>query len=257
MALALADSIAEIGWNLNDQAHRYVAWWRKGEYSVNGRCFDTGSTTRSALARFEKTADARASGDASENAAGNGSIMRLAPVPIRYASAFSTHLDELVTLCMDSSRPTHASPASIPPTGRRTVPVSSPVYKPERTAMRGEGKSPPTPSAGVFTAIFGGVRVMLQVCGQLRGELSQEERLPTTKTTLASRGFQEFPGHSPPGRVRPKPQGWFASYRSRCLGEAGCSFAGFEDQETRFAVVRRRPTEHSESSGDHRCEHSK
>ena len=26
MALALADSIAEVGWDLNDQAARYVAW---------------------------------------------------------------------------------------------------------------------------------------------------------------------------------------------------------------------------------------
>ena len=37
MALALADSIASVGWDLNDQARRYVAWWQKGEYSVNGR----------------------------------------------------------------------------------------------------------------------------------------------------------------------------------------------------------------------------
>src|SRR3954451_19531314 len=28
MALALADSIAAVGWNLNDQADRYVQWWK-------------------------------------------------------------------------------------------------------------------------------------------------------------------------------------------------------------------------------------
>ena len=50
MALALADSIAQVGWDLNDQAGRYVTWWREGRYSVNGRCFDIGITTRSALA---------------------------------------------------------------------------------------------------------------------------------------------------------------------------------------------------------------
>ena len=48
MALALADSIACVGWDLNDQVKRYVAWWRQGEYSVNGTCFDVGITTRSA-----------------------------------------------------------------------------------------------------------------------------------------------------------------------------------------------------------------
>ncbi len=110
MALALADSIASVGWDLNDQVRRYVAWWRKGEYSVNGRCFDIGTTTRGALARFEKTGDARTSGDPSEYASGNGSIMRLAPMPIRYAGLFPGRLDELVTLLIDSSRPTHASP---------------------------------------------------------------------------------------------------------------------------------------------------
>ena len=72
MALALADSIASVGWNINDQARRYVAWWRNGEYSVNGRCFDIGITTLNALRRFEKTGDARTSGDHSERTSGNG-----------------------------------------------------------------------------------------------------------------------------------------------------------------------------------------
>src|SRR3954469_3866292 len=51
MALALADSIATIGWDLNDQAGRYVDWYRRGKYSVNGRCFDIGNQTRGALAK--------------------------------------------------------------------------------------------------------------------------------------------------------------------------------------------------------------
>ena len=34
MALALADSIATAGWNVNDQADRYVQWWKTGKYSV-------------------------------------------------------------------------------------------------------------------------------------------------------------------------------------------------------------------------------
>src|SRR5215468_12036115 len=74
MALALADSIASVGWDLNDQASRYVEWWKTGKYSVNGRCFDIGITTRSALSKFVAGKDALASGDASERASGNGSI---------------------------------------------------------------------------------------------------------------------------------------------------------------------------------------
>lgn len=110
MALAVADSLSQFGWDLNDQAARYVAWWRRGQYSVNGRCFDIGITTRTALSRFEQTENARTSGDASEHASGNGSIMRLALVPMCYAGLFPDRLEELIEKCRDSSLPTHASP---------------------------------------------------------------------------------------------------------------------------------------------------
>ena len=70
MALALADSMASVGWDLNDQAGRYVSWWKTGKYSVNGRCFDIGITTRSALSRFVASKNALDSGDASERSPG-------------------------------------------------------------------------------------------------------------------------------------------------------------------------------------------
>lgn len=110
MALALADSIARAGWDLNDQARRYVDWRENGTYSVNGRCFDIGITTASALNRFGQTQDAQTSGNPGEHASGNGSIMRLAPVPIHFAYLFPDRLDELVKRAVESSLPTHASP---------------------------------------------------------------------------------------------------------------------------------------------------
>jgi ADP-ribosyl-[dinitrogen reductase] hydrolase len=109
MALALADSIASVGWDLNDQASRYVEWWKTGKYSVNGRCFDIGITTRSALSKFVAGKDALTSGSRSENASGNGSIMRLASVPIRFVHLFPDQADELARLAEESSLPTHAS----------------------------------------------------------------------------------------------------------------------------------------------------
>ena len=108
MALALADSIA-VGWDLNDQADRYVQWWQTGKYSVNGRCFDIGITTRSALGNFVAKKNALTSGDRSDRASGNGSIMRLAPVPIRFGHLYADQLDELSRLAEESSLPTHAS----------------------------------------------------------------------------------------------------------------------------------------------------
>jgi ADP-ribosylglycohydrolase len=108
MALALADSIA-VGWDLNDQADRYVHWWKTGKYSVNGRCFDIGITTSGALSNYVTEKNALTSGDRSDDASGNGSIMRLAPVPIRYAHLYAGQLDELSRLAEESSLPTHAS----------------------------------------------------------------------------------------------------------------------------------------------------
>src|SRR5829696_5967933 len=64
-----------------DLMRRFVDWWRKGAYSCTGSCSDIGTTTRAALARFEKTADPF-SGSKDENQAGNGSLMLLAPVAL-------------------------------------------------------------------------------------------------------------------------------------------------------------------------------
>ncbi len=107
MALALATSIADSGWDLGDQARRYLDWWRQGTYSVTGRCFDIGNTTRQALIRFEQTGDPHTSGPDSEWEAGNGSIMRLAPVPAAY---LQEGLDRVIELSVESSLPTHRAP---------------------------------------------------------------------------------------------------------------------------------------------------
>jgi ADP-ribosyl-[dinitrogen reductase] hydrolase len=109
LALALADSIGTVGWDLNDQAQRYVEWWKTGKYSVNGSCFDIGFTTRRALSNFLDTKDASHSGDPSESASGNGSIMRLAPVPICYCHLFPNDIKGLSQLAEESSLTTHAS----------------------------------------------------------------------------------------------------------------------------------------------------
>lgn len=113
LALALADSIAEVGWDLDDQARRYLDWRRTGRYSVNGRCFDIGNATASALSRFAHCGDARSSGASDRRSAGNGSIMRLAPVPIAYAEKFQDELETLALRAGESSQPTHASPQCV------------------------------------------------------------------------------------------------------------------------------------------------
>jgi len=107
MALCLAKSLL-VDWDPADQARRYVRWWRDGENSVLGYCFDIGNATRSALTRFERTGDPF-SGSEAEASAGNGSLMRLAPVPIRYAWS-PAMLEERAA---QSSRVTHGAPDCI------------------------------------------------------------------------------------------------------------------------------------------------
>lgn len=110
MALALADSLIHAGWDLNDQAARYVAWYQGGKYSVNDRCFDIGNQTSAALHRFMVTGDAATASSPGERNSGNGSLMRLAPVVLRFRSAFPETTGTLIERAGESSIPTHASP---------------------------------------------------------------------------------------------------------------------------------------------------
>ena len=55
LALALADSMAETGWDLSDQVRRYIAWWRGGAYTVNGCAFGIQIETEMALQRLPGT----------------------------------------------------------------------------------------------------------------------------------------------------------------------------------------------------------
>ncbi len=86
MALCMAESlVVKKDFDPVDQLERYCRWYRQGYLSSNGRCFDIGNTVREALSRFESTRQPYC-GSNDPFTAGNGSIMRLAPVPMFYAS---------------------------------------------------------------------------------------------------------------------------------------------------------------------------
>ena len=80
MALCLAETLLEQGgYEANDYGRRLVRWVEEGYNSLTGTCFDIGNTTRTAIASFRLHGPEH-SGEAGPNSAGNGSIMRLAPV---------------------------------------------------------------------------------------------------------------------------------------------------------------------------------
>jgi len=105
MALCLAESlIGKQGFDARDQMERYVRWYRDGYLSCTGKCFDIGNATSDALLRFERTGEPIA-GSTDPRSAGNGSLMRLAPVPMFcYPDA-----EKAVHYAGESSRTTHGA----------------------------------------------------------------------------------------------------------------------------------------------------
>ena len=105
MALCLATSLVERGgFDPLDQMQRYVRWYREGYLSSNGRCFDIGNTVGEALRRFERDGNPMA-GSPDPQKAGNGGLMRLAPV----AMAWALQAPETSHFAAESTRTTHAA----------------------------------------------------------------------------------------------------------------------------------------------------
>lgn len=76
--------------------------------SPTGACFDIGITVGNALSRFERTGEPY-SGSTSPFSTGNGSLMRLAPVPMFYAD----RPEAAVARCVGSSRTTHGAEEAV------------------------------------------------------------------------------------------------------------------------------------------------
>jgi ADP-ribosylglycohydrolase len=109
MALCLAASLIEQqGFNPVNQLQKYVRWWREGYLSSIDECFDIGNTTVGALLQFEKTQEPYC-GSTDPRSAGNGSLMRLAPVPLFYAKSPL----EAIEKSGESSRTTHQAATAI------------------------------------------------------------------------------------------------------------------------------------------------
>jgi len=109
MALCLAESLVEQRrFDPAGQMQRYLLWYRAGRWSSTGRCFDIGNTTRASLERFERTGEPF-SGPTGDHTAGNGSLMRLAPVAMFYAR----RPEQAIAYAADSSRTTHGARAAV------------------------------------------------------------------------------------------------------------------------------------------------
>jgi len=113
MALCLADSLIECsGHDPKDQMNRYLQWWNQGYNSSTGDCFDIGCTVAAALQTYESTGNPNA-GTTHPNSAGNGSIMRLAPVAIYFSPTKGYSFEEMMDKAALSSITTHGEASCI------------------------------------------------------------------------------------------------------------------------------------------------
>ena len=109
MALALADSLAATGTlDCRDLMDRFTRWCCNGDYSWSGTCFDVGITTCEAIERYSQTGDPIA-GSTDPRTAGNGSLMRLSPVAVR----FWNDRPRLIDTAGEQSRTTHGAEEAV------------------------------------------------------------------------------------------------------------------------------------------------
>lgn len=109
MALALADSLGQDRkLDPRDLMKRFVSWWKTGEYSCTGTCFDIGITTRTALQGWLDSKNPYA-GSTNPKTAGNGSLMRLAPVAIAHWKDADARCD----VAARQSKTTHGAPEAV------------------------------------------------------------------------------------------------------------------------------------------------
>lgn len=118
MALCLGKSLVDCdGFNAKDQMDKYWNWVEAGYMSSNGRMFDIGDTTSEALCKYRKTGNPFAS-DKDKKYSGNGSLMRLAPIPMFYPTPYENrngiwNCPDCIHFAAAMSETTHASPECV------------------------------------------------------------------------------------------------------------------------------------------------
>ena len=108
-ALCLASSLIECpAWDVDDFAARLLRWHKRGYLAVDGRVFDIGVQTGSALRRLLEGTPPLLAGLAGERNNGNGGLMRSLPVALLVPGDDS----ELVRVAHEQSAVTHRHPRS-------------------------------------------------------------------------------------------------------------------------------------------------
>jgi ADP-ribosyl-[dinitrogen reductase] hydrolase len=105
LLLCAVESLAEQGFDTQDMGGRFVRWYTHGLWTAHGTLFDIGFATRKALRMIEQGCPAEIAGSDGEFDNGNGSLMRILPVPL---ASLSCDLDTFCDRITRASAITHA-----------------------------------------------------------------------------------------------------------------------------------------------------
>lgn len=103
LLLCAADTLVE-GFDLERMASAFVRWMKQGEWAARGNVFDIGHTTKAALDLVHSGCPADLAGGDGEQSNGNGSLMRILPVALKFAD---TAPATLASHAMSASTITH------------------------------------------------------------------------------------------------------------------------------------------------------
>lgn len=105
LLLCSIESLVEKGFDPQDMGERFLRWFDLGHWGAHGLVFDIGNATRVALDRISLGTPAVEAGGRDQYDNGNGSLMRILPVPL---ASLECDLDQFCDRIARASAITHA-----------------------------------------------------------------------------------------------------------------------------------------------------
>ncbi|MEI8288244.1 MAG: ADP-ribosylglycohydrolase family protein [Verrucomicrobiota bacterium] len=109
LLLCTADSLLRHSFYTTDMGQRFVQWMEGKLWTPWGKVFDIGGATRTALCKIRQGTPAEQAGGVDEPSNGNGSLMRILPIALRFANEPP---ERLLELAHRASAITHRHPRS-------------------------------------------------------------------------------------------------------------------------------------------------
>lgn len=109
LTLCLLESLID-GYDLNDQAEKFISWLDDAYWTARGETFDVGNTTQISIARLRQEIKPIEAGAGGERDNGNGSLMRILPLAFYL---LSSEPESKFEKTKEVSSLTHSHPRSI------------------------------------------------------------------------------------------------------------------------------------------------